>query len=147
MLHKNGQTNLGWLKTLTQVFPGSGERIGISTSPEQEMEELILISLNLAFSVISGVHDWCHTVPWVFVIGMCVSISKNKRIHKVIPYALKNYPFIVNNSFIHLLQKYLLSTFSMWETLYNVLIRQRGVKYRACVFKESSGLQMIKIRK
>lgn len=35
----------------------------------------------------------------------------------------------------------------MGETLYNALIQQRGVKYRARVFNESSGLQMIKIRK
>ena len=120
-----------------------------SISPEQDLklEELILISLNLAFSVVYGVRDWCHIAAWVFVICVCVSISKNRRVHKIIPYALKSYPFIVNNSFIHLLKKYLLSTFTTWETLYNALIQQTGVKYRARVFKESSGLLMIKICK
>lgn len=115
MLHKNGQINLGWLKNLTQVLPGSGERIGICTSPEQEMEELILISLNLPFLVVSGVHDWCHTVPWVFVICMCVSVSKNNRIHKLIPYSLKTiHLLLITPSFI----TEILSTFTIWETLY-----------------------------
>lgn len=95
---------------------------------------------------------WCSwLVPYsgmsICHMCVCVSISKNRRVHKIIPYALKSYPFIVNNSFIHLLKKYLLSTFTMWETLYNALKQQTGVKYRARVFKESSGLLMIKIRK